>query len=223
MKKKDLIDKIIIYIIMLVCIEPVYLTNITAVKMVFYAIKILAVSILMLKAIFLRKVSKINIYVFVFLAINLISNIKNNRSISFLLSRYINWIIIMLFVDEMIKKNYKNFFQSSAEIFSAFILINFISVILKPVNSLDVDVRTHFLGYDNDSVPIIIIGMFMVMINSEIKKNKLTFSTIFICLIAIISSVLVWSANGIIGVFLIQLYCLFQILYLLLNFYFQTP
>ena len=205
-KKVDLVDFIFIFLCFVSCIEPVYITNIVFFNVIFAVMKIVAIIILLLK-----KQMKLNFNDFavvLFILVAILSNLSNGFSIILTIGRYISWILITFLIDVYMKNKSKKFIKYSSIIFSGLIIINFFSILNNPVNYFDNITRTHFLGFDNDNVPVLLLGIYFNILDL-IVYNKKSFLCIISIITTIISLILVWSANGIIGLIMIVFYIIF--------------
>ena len=205
-KKVDLVDFIFVFLCFICCIEPLYIINVVFLNIVFTVWKISAIVIL-----FLKKQMKLNfndIVVIIFIFVAILSNLSNGLSIIFTIRRYISWILITFLIDVYMKNKSKKFIRYSSIAFSSLIIINFFSILINPVNYFNNLTRTHFLGFDNDNVPVLLLGIYFNILELVVDNNR-SFLSIISIIITMISLILVWSANGIIGLIMIAFYIIF--------------
>lgn len=202
--KNRMFDFILIALCLISCIGPSYMTKVSFFNTLFAIIKIFCTIILLLKK--NLKINTNDIVVLLFIAIYSIANIYNGLGIVAVIERYLSWIVITFLIEVYMKKDYKVFIGYTSTILSCLVIINFISILMNPVNYYNNLTRVHFLGFDNDNVPVLLLAVYFNIFNIMLnKKGKLVYLSI---IIAIISSILVWSANGIIGISMVMLYLL---------------
>ena len=93
--------------------------------------------------------------------------------------------------------------QSLSFLFSIYIIVNFISVMLIPnglylTNTLT---KAWFLGIENQFAFVLVPGSLIVFLSSWIKYNKVTLFPWIIITISIFSVLKIWSATGIVALF----------------------
>lgn len=202
--KNRMFDFILIALCLISCIGPSYMTKVSFFNTLFAIIKIFCTIILLLKK--NLKINTNDIVVLLFIAIYSIANIYNGLGIVAVIERYLSWIVITFLIEVYMKKDYKVFIGYTSTILSCLVIINFISILMNPVNYYNNLTRVHFLGFDNDNVPVLLLAVYFNIFNIMLnKKGKLAYLSI---ITAIISSILVWSANGIIGISMVMLYLL---------------
>lgn len=202
--KNRIFDFILIALCLISCIGPSYMTKVSFFNTLFAIIKIFCTIILLLKK--NLKINTNDIVVLLFIAIYSIANIYNGLSIVAVIERYLSWIVITFLIEVYMEKDYKVFIGYTSTILSCLVIINFISILMNPVNYYNNLTRVHFLGFDNDNVPVLLLAVYFNIFNIMLnKKGKLAYLSI---ITAIISSILVWSANGIIGISMVMLYLL---------------
>lgn len=214
MNKRTLLHFCFILIIYLVIIKPAYIVNINvpilkiSVSYLFYFIQLILILLLGAIKIKNKKIKKMDVII-VFLVVSAsLSNIENGYNILLALDNYINLFVTYLFFDYELKNNKYEFIRISAIIFVFLLIINYLSILLKPINYFNQNTRIHFLGYDNDVVPIIFTFLLFLTLNIYLKNGKNTFSYIGIG-IAILTLLKTWSANGIVGLVILLIYLVF--------------
>jgi O-antigen ligase len=124
----------------------------------------------------------------------------------------INQLIIILSVvlitDYALKNNSKNFITACAIFFTAYIFINFASIILYPDGLYIVDdVKSYwFLGHKNSYVKYMIIAILFNFLRIRFENKKVDLSIIALLIISFVSVLLVDSSTSIIGLSIISLY-----------------
>ena len=202
--KNRMFDFILIALCLISCIGPSYMAKVSFFNTLFAIIKIFCTIILLLKK--NLKINTNDIVVLLFIAIYSIANIYNGLGIVAVIERYLSWIVITFLIEVYMEKDYKVFIGYTSTILSCLVIINFISILMNPVNYYNNLTRVHFLGFDNDNVPVLLLAVYFNIFNIMLnKKGKLAYLSI---ITAIISSILVWSANGIIGISMVMLYLL---------------
>lgn len=202
--KNRMFDFILIALCLISCIGPSYMTKVSFFNTLFAIIKIFCTIILLLKK--NLKINTNDIVVLLFITIYSIANIYNGLGIVAVIERYLSWIVITFLIEVYMEKDYKVFIGYTSTILSCLVIINFISILINPVNYYNNLTRVHFLGFDNDNVPVLLLAVYFNIFNIMLnKKGKLAYLSI---ITAIISSILVWSANGIIGISMVMLYLL---------------
>lgn len=202
--KNRMFDFILIALCLISCIGPSYMTKVSFFNTLFAIIKIFCTIILLLKK--NLKINTNDIVVLLFIAIYSIANIYNGLGFVAVIERYLSWIVITFLIEVYMEKDYKVFIGYTSTILSCLVIINFISILMNPVNYYNNLTRVHFLGFDNDNVPVLLLAVYFNIFNIMLnKKGKLAYLSI---ITAIISSILVWSANGIIGISMVMLYLL---------------
>lgn len=202
--KNRMFDFILIALCLISCIGPSYMTKVSFFNTLFAIIKIFCTIILLLKK--NLKINTNDIVVLLFITIYSIANIYNGLGIVAVIERYLSWIVITFLIEVYMEKDYKVFIGYTSTILSCLVIINFISILMNPVNYYNNLTRVHFLGFDNDNVPVLLLAVYFNIFNIMLnKKEKLAYLSI---ITATISSILVWSANGIIGISMVMLYLL---------------
>lgn len=214
MTKKSLLNFLFTLITYLVLLKPTYIVSINipffgiSVNNVFYFIQLILVIFFVIIKVTSSYIKKIDIIIVFILISTALSNLKNGYSISLALLNYINLLISYLFFDYELKNNKNEFIKNSVIIFVILLIINYISILIKPVNYFDQSTRIHFLGYDNDVVPIIFTFLLFFILNIYIKNGMNIISYLGI-VIGFFTLEKIWSANGIIGLIILLIYLVF--------------
>ena len=123
-----------------------------------------------------NNISKIQILIILYVLILLLSTAINGQNIMYFLTQYIPIIGISLYTEYALKKDSFTFFKSFSALIFIEILLNTISVYFFPRGMYGTGIYgsyDYFMGYDNYSAEILVIGLGTVFLNSYINKNKI--------------------------------------------------
>lgn len=160
------------------------------------------------------KISKINIYIIIFLLILNISTIINGGSI--FASAYLSFRIITLclIVEYGIKYHTKIFLSAISSFLIFLVYTNFASIILFPKGMyIDSNVgyyQNWLLGYKNLHILFIMPAILFSFINSYIKYGKLKKSNYILLLVSILSIILANSSTSLVGLAIVLLFLVFN-------------
>src|SRR5699024_2012296 len=113
----------------------------------------------------------------------------NITLIEFVANRVIQLLSFTFLTDIYMKKNPEIYISILSKLFSFYIILNFLSIIIFP-NGLWLDHKfrpAYILGIGNSMAYMIIPGIIFISLNSWIKKRKISLFSIFMILISIIT------------------------------------
>ena len=169
-------------------------------------------SIILLLTIKKKHISKINIYIIILMLILLFSSIFNGTNIMFCIKDIVKTLGLCLLVEYGIKYDKNNFVKSFSIFLSLLVYINLFSIFKDP-NGLYMNktgyIENWFLGYKNTHILYIMPALLFNIMNSYLKKGKMTFYNYFFLIISLISTILVNNGTGIVGLMIIIIFILF--------------
>jgi len=151
-------------------------------------------------------------YLSFFILLGIITILKNGDLTSFIMTTS-KYIMMFLLYNYCIVKYKNNFLKSNLIYFTILLLINLVTIILYPkglyVNAAEAWAN-WFLGYKNAFIlfiiPTILISHYLDIINNK----KITTRTIFIIIISLLTTLLIDSSTGIVGIGILLLGIIFS-------------
>lgn len=156
-----------------------------------------------------KKLSKIIVFITIYLIIFLLSTYINKGNFVKYISFCVNTLGISLLTELCIKNNCTVFFRSLFYLFFTLISVNFITYFIYPNGIAYYDGRQYLLGIDNDFSTIFIPAMCIGFMHSIFKNKKLTIPYLLLLILISINTIVAWSATGIVMWFIMMFYILF--------------
>lgn len=212
---KNKIEKYIFYLFLILpYFKPTCFTVISPlINNIFNIFQIFNFFIILLLVIKNKKISKLNMFIILFLMIHIISTLLNNGNIHDTLVMDIKILSLSLLIDLELRENPKDFLTSFEFLLYTLVVLNMITVFLYPngmyISPVSGYQRNWFLGFKNIHILYILPTLLISIINSYINKNKISIRTWILLLISIISLIKVWSATGIVAIILVTIIMLF--------------
>lgn len=154
------------------------------------------------------KVSIIIIALIVYyLYLGTVTFINNGRFIA-TMALGMQFVLFCMYLDLVIKHNINTIYTTCFNILQAYLIINFIAIIIMPNGLYKTEYfsNNYFLGYDNQNINFILPTMVLALLRHlKFKENKK--QTIIIMIISMLTAVIIWSSMTIIMVFG---FCLFS-------------
>lgn len=162
-----------------------------------------------------RKFSNLKffVYYFLFLGFTFLTTIINNGSISIYFNIVIKYFMLALFYNLFITKYRITFLKANCYYFATLLFINLIYIVAYP-NGLFINEynawANWFLGYKNGFILYIIPAILTSYIIDILKKDRISFRTIVIIFISVITSILVDSSTALVGIIILLVGLFFQ-------------
>lgn len=201
MKKIYINYKNILFImIFFIFFQPQYFATIKSINYLWKGTQIIVCISIIFIYLLKRKISKIVWYQMILSIILLFSVYINKGGIFKVLQITLFALGFIIFCEMFFKKYKERFIFTLNFSLSTLIYINFILLIIFPngltQNGID---RVNFLSIDNGLINFIMPAIVISIINSFIKKNKITISSKLLIVISIITIIKVWSATALVA------------------------
>lgn len=194
-------------------------TPLLAVYKLFHYISFLIILLLFIKN---KKFSKIIIYMLIYLAILFFSSILNGQQCSQVINYVVTIVSLCLITDYGIRNHTKEYLTALAIILNFLMIINFITIIFYPsgmyINSTGYK-QNWILGYKNSHILYLLPCVTVNFILSFKRKGYLVLKDYLIFIICFVSTIIVNSSTGIVGLLIILLYFIFKKIVEKLNFF----
>lgn len=213
---KSKLEKYIFYIFLILpYFKPTCFTVISPlINNIFNLFQIFNFIIILLLVIKDKKISKLNVFIVLFLIIHILSTFLNRGNIQDSLIMDIKILSLTLLIDLELRENPKEFLLSFEFMLYALVIINMVTIFRYPegmyVSPVSGYQRNWFLGFKNVHILYILPALLLSIINSYINNNKITKRTWLLLLISIISLSIVWSATGVVAIVIITIIMLFM-------------
>ncbi len=146
-------------------------------------------------------------YLIFFILLGIITVI-NNGDISTYILNASKYIMMFLMYNYCIIKYQKIFLKSNIIYFTILLIINLITIVLYPkglyINAVNAWAN-WFLGYKNAFILFIIPNIAMSHYLDIINNKKISYTTIFIIIISLITALLIDSSTGLVGIIILLL------------------
>lgn len=151
-------------------------------------------------------------YLSYFILLCIVTLIKNGDITSFIMSAS-KFIMMFLLYNYCVVKYKKTFLKSNLIYFTILLLINLITIVLYPkglyINAAEAWAN-WFLGYKNAFILYIIPAILMSHYLDILNDKKITMHTIFIIIISLVTTLLIDSSTGIVGIAILLLGIIFS-------------
>lgn len=187
---KKILPVVFDFIILFSFFKPGYFEEFPKVNTFFNIFTIICSLIALILYLKNNKISKLQLLIITYILILLLSTAINGQDIVYFFTQYIPIAGISLFTEYAIKKDSHCFFKAFSLLMFLEILFNTISVYLFPYGMYGTGIYgsyDYFMGYDNYSAEILVIGLGMIFLNSYINKNKIGVIPILASLLMIYS------------------------------------
>ncbi len=207
--RKEKINKLIFYLFLLIPFFQIPFLNVIFPLMPFInkIHKLIVFVIITLITIKKKNFSKINFYISIYLIILLFSTFLNNADIIQCIEQMITVFSLINIICYGAKYDTKEFLNAFEFFLYSIVLINFITIILKPgglyiSNSISFTTKLNwFLGYKNNHIIYILPTLLISFINTSYQKGNLKPRNIVLIIISLISLIIINSSTSIIGMF----------------------
>lgn len=164
-----------------------------------------------------NKISKIIVFILIFEFLTILFTYMNKGSLSNVIYTSINIITPCIITDLYIRNDKKNLFKTLSLIFEILVYANFITILLFKdgmyikTTLFETTKYNWFLGVENIHILYVLPGILFSYINSYINNNgKINIRSKVFIVTGILSILLKKSATGILGIFILVLYFIFQ-------------
>ena len=197
----------VVFFSFLILLNPYFLSVNSIINTIFNGVLITLIFIVYFLYFTNFKISRIQIAIFIYFFVSLISTVLGTHDIIFWLKQFLLVSSISLYSELLIRKNINVFLKTVSILLSVFIVINFLSILIFQEGIFKTAV--YFLGYDNASVATVLLGTIFIGFTSIYFQNKLTYKFWIIFAFLILTYLIRWSVGpmisciGILGYFLI--------------------
>ncbi len=185
-------------------------TSLLPIYKMFHYISFFIIVLLFLKN---KTMSKIIIYVLIYLFILFISSIINGQQFSQILNYMMMVMSFCLITDYGIKNNTKEYLYAISIFLNFMVIINFITILLYP-NGMYINSTLYkqnwIFGYKNAHILYLLPCVAVNAIRSLKYKGHLDYKFYLIFFISFLSIVIVNSSTGIVGLSIILIYLVFK-------------
>lgn len=212
---KDKIEKYLFYIFLILpSFKPICFTVINpTINNVFNMLLLINFLIILLLVLRNKKISKINIFIFLFLLVHILSTLFNKGNIHDVLIMDIKILSLCMLIDLELRENTKEFLLSFEFVLYTLVIINLFTIFLYPegmyVSPISGYQRNWFLGFKNIHILYILPALLLSIINSYVSMNKITLRTWILLAISILSLYKVWSATSIVAIIIVMVMMVF--------------
>lgn len=225
MKKNNLKEILIRYewIIYFILFKPGIINSYELLNNIFNALMIILTAFFTYYYIFyIRKKNKIFLLLLIYFFTLLLSTIIKNTDIMYFLKTYLPYLGVCTYTLIIVDFSKKVAINKLSNFLISINTINLISIFIMPHDKNSLSDRNFFLGYDNNFVPTIVLGCFIVIFNSYYKYNKFDKKSIFNIIITIITCIIIQSSTAKVCLILIILHlicikCKYKVLKKVLN------
>ena len=154
-----------------------------------------------------NKISRLQIAIFVFMGISLISTLFVSKDIVFWLKYFLQYSTISLYSEFLIKNNTDGFFKNLSILLGALIILNFITFLFFPEGIFSHEVL--LLGYDNATIVLLLLGSMFIMFSSYYFYKKIKWWAWIPFLMNLITYYVRWSVGAMIGCIVLLIFFLF--------------
>lgn len=160
------------------------------------------------------RISKNMFLLMLFLLILFFSTVINKGDIYSCLLSILKTLSISFLIDFSISKKSYRVLQAFEFVLSTLVYINFLSLFIYPngmyISNVSGYYHNWFLGFKNIHILYILPAILFSYLNDYLKDKNSSLKTKTLIFVSTISIVKVWSATGLVGLFLILLFSLFQ-------------
>lgn len=206
MKNRSLkinIWSVIFFIMLLPSLLPTYLWGISSMALLCKFIRYGTIPfIICIYILTKQKISKVLILLCMYvICIGISTKLSPTGEMSLYISSAISALNIILLCELAMKKKPKTFIQSILFMLECWIFINFITIVLFPNGLYQAGAYSsnYFLGYDNTHIRVQLLALNISYIYSFMSNKKISYRTIFLYSIVLLSNLLVFSVTAIIA------------------------
>ena len=191
--------KTFVFISFLVILEPMYLSNVAGIDMIYNALKIIVALIVL--GLYLRKgqISFISIAILLYHLYLILRTVQNNGDIKSSLVQSATFIAFCLLLETVLKENTVWIYNILLPILEVYVYINFLTVIIFPegLYSTYLFENNYFLGYDNQNINFILPAMALSLLNYyRLKSQRLR--TLCLLTTSVLTVLLTWSGASLV-------------------------
>ena len=159
-----------------------------------------------------REKSKIQFSIILYIGALAISTIIGSKDFATLIKTYIKWLAISMYTELLIKNNLKGLLNGVSGIIYSYITINVLTSLIFKNGIFNPDGLTpvYFLGNDNTTTIMLVLGILFIWIRAIYFKNKLDFFSISSLIMVLFLYIRDWSVTSMIGAaFSFFIYCFY--------------
>lgn len=195
---------VLIGVFLLSSMAPYRLTDITILKNIFNFIQLIGILYMVLEIFHSERLPKILVKIFIFEAILLLTAIIGRQDLYNCLVNILNQISMPVLLIYCFKRKKKNVLEVSYKYYYIISVINFIYLTIGINFMGSVADDSLFITEANSITPsliyaLVITGIYNIIFESRLLNSKI----IILMIINAISEILVWSATGMIGYFMV--------------------
>ncbi len=200
----------VIFIVFLFLLKPASVSLNGEINLIFNIVSIIFIAIIIILYLSRGKFSKLQISIFIFITCIGVSTFFGTKDFGTFFKNYGVILAVSLYTEMLINNDLEKFLKALSTLISIYIIVNLLTVVF--TNGFSGDGTLHdfyFLGYDNGSVHIIVLGLFVMMISSHYFYNKLTPFVLTIIGCGVLTYYLEWAASCLVSIALLIFYVIF--------------
>lgn len=205
----NILYKFMLLIVLFANIQIPYLETFSTFNKI-YNILIIITFMISLCIFFKRaKISKMQLLIFLFYGIYLLSTLFNKGNYRYLLTVMVSAFTIIIISDLYVRKYYNVFLSITTIFFELLIYINLLTVIFCPnglYENLENKNNYYFLGHRNDSIEYILPGICVSFLYSYYKFRKINIRALFLIFASFLTVILTWSATAMVAIGILILF-----------------
>ncbi len=213
--EKVMYNQITIILIYLSFFKPLILYYMRPINAIYNAIMAFAgITILLfyvIEYIGNKEKSRLQISLLIYILALTLSTIVGSKDFSTLFKTYIKWLAISMYTELLIKNNLKGLLNGLSGIIYSYITINVATSLIFKNGIFNPDGLTpvYFLGNDNTTTIMLVLGVLFIWIRSIYFKNKLDFLSITSMIMVLLLYIKDWSVTAMIGASFLVFYLVF--------------
>ena len=193
------LKKIFVLISFLVILEPMYLSNIAGIDVIYNVMKIIVALIVLSLYLGRGQISYISIMILFYHLYLILRTVQNNGDIKSSLVQSATFIAFCLLLEMVLKENAAWIYNILLPILEVYVYINFITVIVFPdgLYSTYLFENNYFLGYDNQNINFILPAMALSLLNYYRLRSQ-WIRTLCLLTTSVLTVLFTWSGASLV-------------------------
>ena len=209
-KNQILNNELVIFLIYMFLIKPPCFSLIPFLNKFFNIVAVLLILLICFIYFEQKKISKLQIAIMILIGCLGISTLFGTRDFYSLAKTYSIFFTISLYTEMLILNDYKKLLRPISLLLSSYIIINYLTLYLIPKGfDYPNHLNNYFLGYDNSSVILVNIGLFIMIYASYCLNKKISLMVIITTVIAFLTYYKLWAASCLVSVLLVIFFLIF--------------
>lgn len=194
-----ILKKVFVFISFLVILEPMYLSNIARIDVIYNALKIIVALIVLCLYLGKGQISFVSLTILFYHLYLILRTVQNNGDIKSSLVQSATFIAFCLLLEMVIKENTVWIFNILLPILEVYVYINFLTIIIFPdgLYSTYLFENNYFLGYDNQNINFILPAMALSLLNYYRCRGH-WFRTLCLLTTSVLTVIVTWSGASLI-------------------------